>query len=281
MPHNAGMKRGGRLFMVCLWAFLPVPLPAQPAPPTCDTVTPCEVEGGFYHARLPAGWDGRPKLPVLIHFHGWQDEAKMVITEPGLMAFADRRDVILIVPQGAGKTWSYPGSPGTHRDEFAFTRAVLADVKARFPVDEAQVFASGFSQGGSMVWNLACHQPEGFTGFIPVSGGFWEPLPESCKPGPRRIFHIHGTGDRTVPLAGRSLRNGTYKQGDIRKGWAVLQQAMACSGPAVAIARETRFACEHMKGCPGSAAMELCLHGGGHDMDPTFLDLGLDWMGTH
>lgn len=272
------MKCRLRSLLLCLFAILPAPLHAQSAHSTCNASGPCEVEGGFYHARMPAGWDGRPTLPVVVFYHGWQDEAKSVIADPALQEFADRRDVILIVPQGAGKTWSYPGSPGQHRDEFAFTSAVLADVKLRFPVDASQVFASGFSQGGSMVWNLACHRPEGFTGFIPVAGGFWEPLPESCQSGPRRIFHVHGTADRTVPMAGRSLRNGTYRQGDIRKGWDMLKQALSCTGPPIAVARETRFACEHMKGCPSPAAMEMCLHPGGHDMDPTFLDAALDWF---
>ncbi len=260
----------------CL-AQAPAPV-AAPAQMPCDEKVPCLVDGGFYHVHMPSGWDGRPALPVLVFFHGWQDEARSVVAEPQMQAFSDRRDVILVVPQGEGKTWSYPGSPGKYRDEFAFTQAVMADVMARFPVDKAQVMASGFSQGGSMVWNIACHMPEAFTAYFPVSGGFWEPLPESCKPATRRILHFHGLADRTVPMAGRTLRNGTYRQGDIRKGWAVLQEANACTGPAATLKRETRFACEHMKGCVAPGAMELCLHEGAHDMDATFLDLGMDWL---
>ena len=214
----------------------------------------------------------------VVFFHGWREEAKNVLADPTMRDFADRRDAILIIPQGEGLTWSYPGSPGRHRDEFAFVAAVLDDALKRLPLDAAHVYAAGFSQGGSMVWNLACHAPARFAGFLPVAGGFWEPLPESCAPGPRQVFHVHGLNDATVPMAGRSLRNGQYRQGDIRKGWDLLRQAASCQPEAASFRRGARYACEHVKGCSGRAALELCLFEGGHMMEPAFLDLGLDWM---
>ena len=87
-----------KVFLLSVLAGIAPTHAAAPLSP-CDMSIPCEVDGGFYHARMPAGWDGRPKLPVLIHFHGWQDEAKNVITDPSMQDFADRRDVILVVPQ--------------------------------------------------------------------------------------------------------------------------------------------------------------------------------------
>ena len=38
----------------------------------------------------------------------------------------------LVAPDGAGRTWSYPGSPGHYRDEFAFIGAVLDDIGRRY-----------------------------------------------------------------------------------------------------------------------------------------------------
>lgn len=129
-----------------------------------------------------------------------------------------------------------------------------------------------------MVWNLACHAPARFAGFLPVAGGFWEPLPDACAAGPRRILHVHGGQDVTVPMEGRALRGGLYRQGDIRTGWQRLMRAAACRPGVAAFTRGERFACEHMKGCASPAAMELCIYPGGHMMEPAFLDLGLDWM---
>jgi polyhydroxybutyrate depolymerase len=267
----------------CLASFLFSALlgclsPALAANGPCAADAPCKVEGGFYHAYLPAGWDGRPALKGVMFFHGWREEARNVLADAAMRDVADRRDAILIIPQGEGLTWSYPGSPGRHRDEFAFIAAVLDDALKRLPLDPAHVYAAGFSQGGSMVWNLACHAPGRFAGFLPVAGGFWEPLPESCAAGPRRVFHVHGLSDATVPMAGRSLRNGQFRQGDIRKGWDVLRQGASCLPQVASFRRSVRFACEHMKGCAPPAALELCLFEGGHMMEPAFLDLGLDWM---
>ena len=45
----------------------------------------------------------------------------------------------------------FPGSPENHRDEFAFVKAVLDDAEARYPIDTRRLWASGFSQGASMV----------------------------------------------------------------------------------------------------------------------------------
>jgi polyhydroxybutyrate depolymerase len=244
----------------------------------CGLDVPCKVAGGFYHAYVPAGWDGRPALKAIVYFHGWREEAKNVLADAAMRDFADRRDAILIIPQGEGQTWSYPGSPGRHRDEFAFIDAVLNDAVERLPVDRAHIHAAGFSQGASMVWNLACHAPARFAGFLPVAGGFWEPLPQHCAPGPRRILHVHGLDDVTVPMAGRSLPGGAYRQGDIRKGWDLLRLGAACEPHTASFRRGERFACEHVKGCAAPAALELCLYRGGHMMEPAFLDLGLDWI---
>jgi polyhydroxybutyrate depolymerase len=263
------------LFMSVVLAVLSA---ASAADGPCNADAPCKVDGGFYHAYLPVGWDGRPGLKGVMFFHGWREEARQMLADPAMRDFADRRDAILIIPQGEGLTWSYPGSPGKHRDEFAFINAVLDDALKRLPLDARQIYASGFSQGGSMVWNLACHAPARFAGFMPVAGGFWEPLPESCAPGPRRLFHVHGSNDAIVPMAGRSLRNGQYRQGDIRKGWDLLRRGASCQLQVASFRRGARYACEHMKGCAAPAALELCLFEGGHMMEPAFLDLGLDWM---
>jgi polyhydroxybutyrate depolymerase len=213
----------------------------------CGADAPCKVDGGFYHAYVPAGWDGRPALKAVMFFHGWREEAKNLLAD-------------------------------TAMHEFAFINAVLDDALRRLPLDAAQVYAAGFSQGGSMVWNLACHAPARFAGFLPVAGGFWEPIPQGCVAGPRRVLHVHGLDDATVPMTGRTLRNGLFRQGDIRKGWELLRQGASCGPEAGSFRRGGRFACEHVKGCMPPAALELCLFEGGHMMEPAFLDLGMDWM---
>lgn len=253
---------------------------AQPRD-ACPPERGCIVAEGRYWLILPQprpGDDGQngSKSGAIMFFHGWQGSAEETLADAGLVALATRLGVALIAPDGAGKTWSYPGSPGRHRDEFAFVAQVLDDVSSRFPVDPARIMASGFSQGGSMVWYLACRMPDRFRAFAPVAGAFWEPLPASCAAPRPPLIHMHGTADMTVPLAGRALRNG-FRQGDVFKSLAIL----APTAPTVAVGdvptQPSGLSCRSLAG-PGEAPLELCLHEGGHWIDPTWIERA--WLRT-
>lgn len=257
------------LWLALAGNLLIAPVRAEPVE-VCPGEQGCQVEGGHYRLILPDA--ASPKVPfaALMYFHGWQGSAEETVADAGLRALATRLGIALIAPDGAGRTWSYPGSPGRHRDEFAFIGRVLDDVAARFPVDPSRVMASGFSQGGSMVWYLACRMPERFRAFAPVAGAFWEPLPASCA-GPRpALVHTHGTADGTVPLAGRALRNG-YRQGDVFRSLAILDpQARAVTVADVATVPDA-LSCLPL-GAAGAPPLELCLHTGGHVVDPAWIE---------
>ncbi|CAH1669959.1 Polyhydroxybutyrate depolymerase [Hyphomicrobiales bacterium] len=240
----------------------------------CSAPSGCKVVSGSYRIVLPPQAAKERPVGAIVYFHGYQGSAEEVIGDPGLAAVARRIGVALIAPDGAGRSWSYPGSPAHHRDEFAFVGQVLDDVVARFPVDPGRVLASGFSQGGSMVWYLACRMPRRFAAFAPIAGAFWEPLPESCE-GPRPpLIHVHGTSDTTVPLAGRTLRSGA-RQGDVFRSLAIFAPG-GCTAGWAEIARATSapegLACRQATGCGGQARLELCLHGGGHIADAAWVE---------
>lgn len=264
---------------MALVTTLPPAAIAQEQPRTEERLTPCPaeggcpVEGGFYRILLPARAAIGPPRSAIMYFHGWQGSAEEIIADQGLVAVARRLGVALIAPDGMGRTWSYPGSPGHHRDEFAFIGHVLDDVAQRFPVDPDRILASGFSQGASMVWNLACRMPSRFAAFGPIAGAFWEPFPQDCV-GPRpNLIHIHGTSDTTVPMAGRPLRSG-YRQGDLFRSLAVLAPGCTSSwaGEVRKTPRPEALTCRLATDCPGPARLELCLHGGGHMSDPAWVE---------
>lgn len=264
------------LFGLLLIGLAHVPASAEPACPLPSRA--CPVAGGEYMAELPPGWDGRTPLPALVHFHGFRESASDIMAREDVKAFAAKAGLLLIVPQGAGQTWSHPGSPAQNRDEFAFVAAMLADAKARWPIDEALMWASGFSQGASMLWNIACHQPQHFSAYLAIAGAFWQPEPESCAPGIRRLRHIHGRADRTVPLEGRPIRGGAFHQGDVSRALALMRRAMACTGGQKSERRIGALACEADSTCEKGAALEFCLHAGTHDFDPSWLEEGWAWV---
>lgn len=271
MCHSRLMRWGLSLVMAVLTAFAAASARAAPA---CGLPEqPCSLANGFYFAEKPAHWDGKSPLPVLVHFHGFREQALEVIGREGMRDLADRLGVLLVVPQGEGQTWSHPGSPASLRDEFAFVEAMLADLRQRFKLDEDRIWASGFSQGASMVWALACYRGGLFRSYLPISGAFWRPEPLHCPTLPRPIRHIHGLKDVTVPLEGRPIRGGQFHQGRVAHAIALARQAATCR-PEKEDDYSSRgtLMCRKATGCSGGTMLEFCLHAGGHDFDQSWLE---------
>lgn len=273
------MAKGLGIATALAGCMLAVSAVAQaPAPPrpndACPAGSGCSVASGHYRIVLPPKVAAERTVGAIMYFHGYQETAETVVADPGLVAIARRLGVTLIAPDGAARSWSFPGSPAKQRDEFVFVGQVLEDVFARFPVDRGRILASGFSQGGSMVWYLACRMPTRFAAFAPIAGAFWEPLPESCARPRPPLIHVHGTSDTTVPLAGRRLRSGV-RQGDVFTSLAILAPG-GCTADWAEAARATPapegLACRIATTCGGKARLELCLHGGDHIADASWVE---------
>jgi polyhydroxybutyrate depolymerase len=66
---------------------------------TCQLDIQCELDSGrSYHVKVPDGWDGETKLPVLMHFHGWQRTGALPVQHQRVSGATRRRDVLLIAP---------------------------------------------------------------------------------------------------------------------------------------------------------------------------------------
>ncbi len=248
------------------------PLVARALPP-CD---PCVLDTGTYRAVAPPGWNGHDKLPLLIFLHGWRADGSDMVSDATISGPAAKLGFLLIAPDGAGGGWTFTGAPSQGRDDIAFLRAVLADVRQRWPIDEAHLVAGGFSIGGSMVWELACRAGDAFTAFLPFSGGFWEPLPQSCPSGPVHLRHVHGRADTTVPLAGRPI-GGHAWQADIRKGFQVWIADDRCRIEPDRHEQAGDLDCSIWSSCGSGRSLQLCLHPHDHMIDAAWLEEGLRW----
>ena len=265
-----------RLTLPLLALVLALGAPALAELP-CTPASPCEVENGRYLASAPGDWDGATALPAVVFFHGWQSSAELVLGNQALIGQLHDAGHLVILPDGRAKTWAHVGSPSQRRDEIPFIEAVVEDAKARFPIDPSRLWVSGFSQGGSMAWDVACYLGGAFTAFAPVAGAFWEPLPDACPGGPVDLRHIHGTADRVVPMAGRSIRE-VYRQGDVREGMAILRATDRCPAEPSAVVEQDGLTCEIWDNCGSGKELQLCLHGDGHTMPDGWLESTLAWL---
>jgi polyhydroxybutyrate depolymerase len=235
---------------------------------------PCRLPNGSYHVQAPPDWDGRARLPVLMFLHRYGEGGVDVLADPAVAGPAQRLGWLLVAPDGANHTWAHEGSPSQLRDDRSFLRAVLADVKRRWPVDPRNVVLAGFSQGSSMVWDMACLAPLGFSAFLPFAGGFWERMPTACT-APVNLRHVHGRADTTVPLSGRTVRE-RWRQADIERGFTIWRETDRCTAPSVHTSDQNGLECD-VWSCRTHRTLELCLHPGGHEMRAEWLEDGLRW----
>lgn len=253
-----------------------VPASVFAADRSCDAATPCRVADGTYLAVPPPGWDGRSPVSATIFFHGYGGSAANVVADTRFVDAFAREGVLLIVPDGANRTWSHVGSPSQARDELAFMDAVMADAAERWPIDRHRTLVTGFSQGGSMVWDLACYRGNDYGAFAPVAGGFWQPLPAACPSGPVLLHHIHGTADTVVPMTGRAIRE-VYRQGDILAGISLWRTHNECANAAVRTSADGGLQCTVWSGCSAGGEVRLCLHPGGHVFPVEWIAGIQDW----
>lgn len=255
--------------------FLSAPSTTE-AEDTCGAGGKCLVPEGYYLAAAPPGWDGETPLPVIVYFHGWNSSPEGTFRNRAMVNAAHRRGALFVSPYAQIGYWRQigPGRNEGGRDELAFTRAVMADVKRRWPVDEKLVLASGFSRGASMVWNLACYGADLFTGFAPIAGGFWNDTPQNCPTGPVNLRHIHGLKDRVVAYD----EIGIYNSMPIPEGWTVLRRLNRCKAVAAPVVPHARYRCQTWADCGSGRALQLCLHDKGHSIPAEWVAQGMDWL---
>lgn len=233
------------------------------------------MKGGQYLALPPPDWDGHSPLPTTVFFHGWQSSAAAFASDPTFVAGFQARGQLLILPDGLGKSWSFHGSPKHGRDELAFMDAVRADMLRRWPVDTKRLLVSGFSIGGTMTWDLACYRGGDYAAFAPVSGAFWDPLPERCAT-PVNLLHTHGTADDVVPMGGRPIGDHA-RQGNVMRGLEIWRTVDGCQAAPSRTFEAHGLACEVWEGCASGKEIELCRHPGGHMIPDNWTGFVLDW----
>jgi len=118
-------------------------------------------------------------------------------------------------------TWE--GAPGATNDDIGFTNNVLDIMESKYCIDTKRIYATGMSQGGGFVGQLACHPVTStrIAAFAPVCGAFYvtavdkeaechpETLAIPCSAGRTNIpiMELHGGSDDTINY------NGDFRKG--------------------------------------------------------------------
>lgn len=247
-----------------------------------DDGPPCEVPLGTYHILVPDG--GADDAPAVMFLHGAGGSGTGATNPNGMGRNLNARGYVAIGPNGMdregrfGTGWYFHPEREKRRDEVAFLTQVADDAAARFGVDRDQFLLAGFSVGGSMTSYVACEAPDAFAAYAPVAGSFWRPHPTDCADHVR-LLHTHGWTDKTVPLEGRPLGNGTIYQGDVWYAMQIWRDANSCDGlRADSFDTIGDFMIRRWDTCADDTALEFALHPGGHGIPRGWSDLALDWF---
>lgn len=189
--------------------ILPLAVALLGQPPASTTVPRTwEVDGTPRKAIVLA--PARPsagRLPLVFDFHGHGGTAEQAARRHHLHAAWPEAVVVymqglntpgkLTDPEGKRPGWQ--AAPGAEGDrDLKFFDAVLASMKADYPIDEHRVFVTGHSNGGGFSYLLWATRGGSIAACAPVSS-VAGPFFAAARPKP--LFHAAGTKDPLVRFA--------------------------------------------------------------------------------
>ena len=177
---------------------------------------------------------------------------------------------------GTGVGESGCGWPNPNGQDMALMDAVVAQVEENFCVDTHHIYATGWSYGASMSYEVGCERPLGGTGSatwgvraIAIYSG--AQMSGSCKPStsnPVAYYESHGTCDSVLSYDGTSrcsTQTGEAGGVGLAKNWAT---ADGCTWQIPTKVTSGTHVCTKMAGCKSGYPVEFCSFNGDHTPFP-------------
>jgi photosystem II stability/assembly factor-like uncharacterized protein/predicted esterase len=161
-------------------------------------------ETRHYFVYIPTSYGCSNAWPLLVDFHGTgaastPDAAvEEYYAQDELVALAEQQGFIVARPrsrsavEGGQYLFRWDENAGDLAKNVAFTRALVPALAARWRIDPARSYTSGFSNGTNMAMQFFGDTL--FHGFAVIGGGLWNP-PTTTPPGGARIYATTGYRD--------------------------------------------------------------------------------------
>ncbi|CAH0990864.1 hypothetical protein SIN8267_00964 [Sinobacterium norvegicum] len=163
-----------------------------------------------FHYYLPADIDVDRPLIFALHGSKGDGEKMRQLTAYQFDHIADRDHIIAVYPDGYKHHWHDCRASASYAanvediDDIAFFNAMINYFSENHQIDRSRVFATGFSNGGHMVYRLALEMPEAFAALAPIAANL--PIDDNldCQQSstPVSIAILNGTEDPINPYEG-------------------------------------------------------------------------------
>ncbi len=273
-----------RIALISVLGFVLIPaFPVLADPQICGSeAEPCQIDDLAYRVVLP---NEPENAPSVIFLHGYASTANAAANRTELVDAFTRRGIVFIAPDGQVDVgnpkvldWGVHDGHRWPRDDLTALQKIKEDAIKRFNLNPDRILLTGYSRGGSLVWDKACTDHSFAMAYASASGAFWEPMWRRCD-GPVHMHHSHGYADRTVPFEGREVVFGGYQfeQGSVMKSVGILTRTNGCGQMANAAQTNDKNWEKRWSNCAaGSIVLSLGPHGHGRQSD--WPDLVADWF---
>jgi polyhydroxybutyrate depolymerase len=184
--------------------------------PPADAGTEADTDRTFggsrpVSVRVPAGYDGKTPLPLLLMLHGYGSGGIITDIYVKMTSIADAKGFFYVAPDGTidsqGKHfWNATDAccdmDKTGVDDVAYLTGLVNEISGAYAIDKARIFVMGHSNGGFMAHRLACDHAEMFAAAVSFAGAVWLDASRCTPSAPVGILQIQGTKDEEVLYQG-------------------------------------------------------------------------------
>ena len=182
-----------------------------------------------YRLFVPPGYDGRQRLPLVLDLHGSGGNAAGQARNSGLEALSATERFIVATLEAEGGRWNVPVQPN-RADDVMYVSDVITHVASQVCLDQARVYATGFSGGGRMTSLLACQLGSRIAAVAPVSG---LRFPGPCTGRPIPVLTFHGLADPQNPYDGHAAGRGAEWEESVPDALASWARVDSCKGDVI------------------------------------------------
>jgi poly(3-hydroxybutyrate) depolymerase len=208
-----------------------------------------------YILRIPNGYDSSHAYRLIFAYHwvgGTMQDVDGGGTSGAAWSYYGLREqaddsTIFVAPQGISNGWGNSGG-----QDLEFTDAMIELILGDLCVDTKQLYALGFSYGGSMTYAVACARPAVFRAVAVYAGG----VLSGCEGGTQPVAYmgIHGISDGTLNISGgRSMRDRFV----MNNGCTAANSPEPSGGSGMHV-------CTSYQGCQAGYPVRWCAFDGGH-----------------